>query len=178
MPVLIDAELDGRARHLIVNANRNGFYYVLDRVTGEFVRGQASASRLGRKDSMPRAGPSCFRIPSRATKVPSCGRTQTEPPSGSVHHLIRCGAGFMCRCASGQRLISSARCNIARGATFPAAGRMKRRRSMPRAKCARWTRSAEICAGAFRCFRRRARACCRQRVDWFLPELSRAILLR
>ena len=39
--VLIDADLNGRARHLIVNANRNGFYYVLDRVTGEFLKGQA-----------------------------------------------------------------------------------------------------------------------------------------
>jgi alcohol dehydrogenase (cytochrome c) len=41
VPVLIDAEENGRTRHLIVNANRNGFYYVLDRVTGEFLRGQA-----------------------------------------------------------------------------------------------------------------------------------------
>ena len=41
VPVLIDAEVNGRARHLIVNANRNGFYYVLDRVTGEFLKGQA-----------------------------------------------------------------------------------------------------------------------------------------
>lgn len=38
-PVLIDSTVDGRARKLVVTANRNGFYYVLDRVTGEFLRG-------------------------------------------------------------------------------------------------------------------------------------------
>jgi alcohol dehydrogenase (cytochrome c) len=38
VPVLIDAPIDGRPRKLVVQANRNGFYYVLDRETGAFVR--------------------------------------------------------------------------------------------------------------------------------------------
>jgi alcohol dehydrogenase (cytochrome c) len=38
-PVLIDGVVDGRMRKLVAHANRNGFYYVLDRVTGEFLRG-------------------------------------------------------------------------------------------------------------------------------------------
>jgi alcohol dehydrogenase (cytochrome c) len=37
IPVLVDAELGGRPRALVVTANRNGFYYVLDRQTGEFL---------------------------------------------------------------------------------------------------------------------------------------------
>jgi alcohol dehydrogenase (cytochrome c) len=37
-PVLVDVEQDGRSRHLLVQANRNGFLYVLDRVDGKFVR--------------------------------------------------------------------------------------------------------------------------------------------
>ncbi len=41
VPVLIDAEIAGRPRKLVVQANRNAFYYVLDRVTGEFITGQA-----------------------------------------------------------------------------------------------------------------------------------------
>jgi alcohol dehydrogenase (cytochrome c) len=36
-PMLIDAEMGGATRKLIVSANRNGFYYVLDRATGEFL---------------------------------------------------------------------------------------------------------------------------------------------
>jgi alcohol dehydrogenase (cytochrome c) len=39
IPVLIDAPIDGRSRKLVAMANRNAFYYLLDRETGEFVLG-------------------------------------------------------------------------------------------------------------------------------------------
>jgi alcohol dehydrogenase (cytochrome c) len=39
IPVLIDSTVAGKPRKLVAMANRNGFYYVLDRVTGEFVAG-------------------------------------------------------------------------------------------------------------------------------------------
>lgn len=39
VPVLFDETVDGKPRKLLAQANRNGFYYVLDRVTGEFVAG-------------------------------------------------------------------------------------------------------------------------------------------
>jgi alcohol dehydrogenase (cytochrome c) len=37
IPVLLDAEFRGRRRKLMAWANRNGFYYLLDRDTGEFL---------------------------------------------------------------------------------------------------------------------------------------------
>ena len=37
--VLVDAEWEGEPRKLVVTANRNAFYYVLDRETGEFLHG-------------------------------------------------------------------------------------------------------------------------------------------
>jgi len=37
VPILVDAQFRGRARKLLVTANRNAFYYVLDRETGEFL---------------------------------------------------------------------------------------------------------------------------------------------
>ncbi len=40
IPVLVDLDWDGAPRKLVVMANRNAFYYVLDRVTGEFLHGQ------------------------------------------------------------------------------------------------------------------------------------------
>lgn len=40
IPVLVDIEYEGRDRELVVMANRNAFYYVLDRETGEFLHGQ------------------------------------------------------------------------------------------------------------------------------------------
>jgi alcohol dehydrogenase (cytochrome c) len=39
VPVLIDTVVNGRTRRLVVQANRNAFYYVLDRETGEFLCG-------------------------------------------------------------------------------------------------------------------------------------------
>ena len=40
IPVLIDAEWQGRPRKLMVWSNRNGVMYVFDRTSGEFLRGQ------------------------------------------------------------------------------------------------------------------------------------------
>jgi alcohol dehydrogenase (cytochrome c) len=40
IPVLVDLEWEGRPRKLVVMANRNAFYYVLDRETGEYLHGQ------------------------------------------------------------------------------------------------------------------------------------------
>jgi|HubBroStandDraft_6_1064221.scaffolds.fasta_scaffold87829_2 alcohol dehydrogenase (cytochrome c) len=45
-PLLIDAEFHGRRRKLLVQANRNGFFYVLDRVTGEFLLGEPFVKKL------------------------------------------------------------------------------------------------------------------------------------
>ena len=36
----------GKPRKLMVQANRNGFYYVLDRVTGEFLHGRPFVKKL------------------------------------------------------------------------------------------------------------------------------------
>jgi PQQ-dependent dehydrogenase (methanol/ethanol family) len=39
--VLADRMIDGKPRKLLLQANRNGFFYVLDRVTGKFISGTA-----------------------------------------------------------------------------------------------------------------------------------------
>ncbi|MCS7024132.1 MAG: PQQ-dependent dehydrogenase, methanol/ethanol family [Bryobacteraceae bacterium] len=49
VPVLIDAEIRGRMRKLVVNPNRNAFYYVLDRETGEFLAGRPYAKQTWAK---------------------------------------------------------------------------------------------------------------------------------
>ncbi|MEX2299392.1 MAG: PQQ-dependent dehydrogenase, methanol/ethanol family [Bryobacterales bacterium] len=46
IPVLIDAPFDGKPRKLLLHADRNGFYYVLDRVTGEFLHGSPFIDKL------------------------------------------------------------------------------------------------------------------------------------
>jgi alcohol dehydrogenase (cytochrome c) len=37
-PILLDLEWQGKPRKAVVHANRNGFFYLLDRTTGEFLR--------------------------------------------------------------------------------------------------------------------------------------------
>jgi alcohol dehydrogenase (cytochrome c) len=44
IPVLVDADWEGRPRKLLIQANRNGFLYVLDRTDGKFL----SATAMGR----------------------------------------------------------------------------------------------------------------------------------
>src|SRR5438445_367605 len=44
-PVLVDLPYNGKMRKLVLHANRNGFFYVLDRVTGEYL----NATRLVEK---------------------------------------------------------------------------------------------------------------------------------
>lgn len=46
IPVLVDAPYDGQMRKLLVQADRNGFYYVLDRVTGQFLHGSRFARQM------------------------------------------------------------------------------------------------------------------------------------
>jgi alcohol dehydrogenase (cytochrome c) len=41
VPVLVDTQWNGAARKLMLWANRNGFYYALDRVTGQFLYGHS-----------------------------------------------------------------------------------------------------------------------------------------
>ncbi len=50
VPVLLDAEFRGRPRKLVLFANRNGFYYVLDRLTGEFLVGKQFARQNWAKE--------------------------------------------------------------------------------------------------------------------------------
>jgi alcohol dehydrogenase (cytochrome c) len=44
--MLIDAEIDGRRRHVLVQANRNGFFYVLDRETGRLLHAEPFVHKL------------------------------------------------------------------------------------------------------------------------------------
>ncbi|HYI93230.1 MAG TPA: PQQ-dependent dehydrogenase, methanol/ethanol family [Bryobacteraceae bacterium] len=48
-PVLIEGTVRGKKRKLLVTAQRNAFYYVLDRETGEFLTGQAFAKQTWAK---------------------------------------------------------------------------------------------------------------------------------
>ncbi|MGA8766552.1 MAG: PQQ-dependent dehydrogenase, methanol/ethanol family [Candidatus Acidiferrales bacterium] len=48
-PILFDATINGKKRKIVAQANRNAFYYVLDRETGEFIAGKAYAKQTWAK---------------------------------------------------------------------------------------------------------------------------------
>jgi alcohol dehydrogenase (cytochrome c) len=65
-PLLVDAMFHGRKRHLLLQANRNGFFYVLDRITGQFLMATPFVDKLtwargiasdGRPEVLPATGP-------------------------------------------------------------------------------------------------------------------------
>lgn len=46
IPVLVDTEFRGKQRKLLLHPNRNGFFYVLDRVSGEFLNATPFIDKL------------------------------------------------------------------------------------------------------------------------------------
>ncbi len=48
-PILFDAVINGKKRKIVAQANRNAFYYVLDRETGQFLAGAAYAKETWAK---------------------------------------------------------------------------------------------------------------------------------
>ena len=61
VPVLVDGEVRGQKRKLLLFPNRNAFYYVLDRISGEFLVGRAYAKQTWAKGLDDRGRP--IRVP-------------------------------------------------------------------------------------------------------------------
>lgn len=57
IPVLVDAEYEGRMRKLMLFANRNAFYYVLDRENGEFLLARPFAHQTWAEGIDPKGRP-------------------------------------------------------------------------------------------------------------------------
>jgi alcohol dehydrogenase (cytochrome c) len=57
IPILVDREWGGRPRKLLLHANRNGFFYVLDRTSGEFLLAKPFARVSWAKEIGPEGRP-------------------------------------------------------------------------------------------------------------------------
>jgi alcohol dehydrogenase (cytochrome c) len=88
-PILIDAPINGRMRKLVLQATRNGYYFTLDRVTGEhIVTGQFGEAANWAKGINEKGQP--VRDPAKDATVPGSlvsptngGTTNWPPPSYS-----------------------------------------------------------------------------------------------
>ena len=86
MPVLADLTLDGELRKVVLFANRNGFFYVLDRATGKLISGKPFIETTWAKEIRPDGRPMLLpnTVPSEeGTKVcpDQSGGTNWMPPS-------------------------------------------------------------------------------------------------
>jgi alcohol dehydrogenase (cytochrome c) len=98
VPVLADLTINGRPRKVVMMANRNGFFYVNDRVTGEFLLGKPFVNTTWRRRSRRADDRSCCRTPTRPTRAPSRAPTGTAAPTSCRRRMTQ-GAG----CSSSPR---------------------------------------------------------------------------
>jgi alcohol dehydrogenase (cytochrome c) len=80
MPVLVDLPFKGDERKLMLFANRNGFYYVLDRQTGEFLVAEPFAKQNWAKGIDPKGRP----IPDMAARPSVAGVATWPSPIGAM----------------------------------------------------------------------------------------------
>jgi alcohol dehydrogenase (cytochrome c) len=91
---LVDAEWEGSPRKLLVQANRNGFFYVLDRESGEFLRATQYVEQLNwasiDSDGRPVVNPKAVPLPQQPRRYEwrLDGGLQPRARSG-VHSLDR-----------------------------------------------------------------------------------------
>ena len=104
--MLADLNIKGRTRKVIMQANKNGFYYVIDRVTGEFVSGKPYAkvtwaAGLDEKTGRPVVHPESLYTATESIQLtPGPGGAHNWPPmsfnpnTGLVYIPGASGAGF------------------------------------------------------------------------------------
>jgi alcohol dehydrogenase (cytochrome c) len=73
-PVLVDVEENGTVRRQLLQANRNGFLYVLDRTNGKFLRATAFVEKLNWAKGVDASGRPIF-----SGRVPTAGGTDICP---------------------------------------------------------------------------------------------------
>jgi alcohol dehydrogenase (cytochrome c) len=73
-PVLVDGDENGRMRHLLLQADRNGFFYVLDRTNGKFLRATPFVEKLNWAKGISASG-----RPILTDRIPSADGTRICP---------------------------------------------------------------------------------------------------
>lgn len=80
IPILVDTMFKGKKRKLLAQANRNGYYYVLDRVTGEYLVGTPFVQKLNWAKGLDEKGRP-MRVPGI---IPSINGTKTCPATSGA----------------------------------------------------------------------------------------------
>ena len=81
MPVLADLTIGGQPRKVVMVANRNGFFYVLDRVTGKLLVGKPFTDTTWARELGPDGHPIVLNDGSKGCLPDQWGSTNFMPPS-------------------------------------------------------------------------------------------------
>jgi alcohol dehydrogenase (cytochrome c) len=81
VPVLADIEIGGELRRVVMLANRNGFFYVLDRTTGELLLGTPFSNTTWAREIGPDGRPIILNDGSQGCLPDPWGSTNFYPPS-------------------------------------------------------------------------------------------------
>ena len=81
VPVLADMMFEGEMRSVVMVANRNGFFYVLDRITGEFLLGKPFTDTTWAREIGPDGRPIILNDGSLGCLPEPWGGTNFMPPS-------------------------------------------------------------------------------------------------
>jgi len=87
VPVLAELTIDGRARQVVMVANRNSFFYLLDRVSGELLAAKPFTATTWAREIGPDGRPIVLNEDGSAGCLPDqWGGTNFNPPSRSKAH--------------------------------------------------------------------------------------------
>jgi acido-empty-quinoprotein group A len=79
-PVLIDGEIDGKPRKLVAQADRNGYYFLLDRATGKNIVSEPYLETMNWSRGVDKNGSPIY----DPEKEPSVAGTLVSPPAGGA----------------------------------------------------------------------------------------------
>ena len=166
VPVLVDAVFRGKRRKLILFANRNGFYYVLDRQTGEFLTGtpfikQTWAKGLDEK-GRPIRLPNTFPTAEGTLVYPHVGGGTNwfSPSYNPATKLFYVAAQERVRCST------SVNRNTGRAPVSTAARTARSPAKSLTAPCVLCSRKPAHCSGNSACTRRPGPACSLRPAAW------------
>src|SRR5215813_4357135 len=102
--MLADLRIDGRSRKVIMQVNKNGYFYVLDRITGQFISGEPVApvswtTGLDPKTGRPKINPDAYYSSERGVTVAPLQAHNTSqmafnPATGLVYVPIAAASTF------------------------------------------------------------------------------------
>ena len=121
VPVLADIDWQGRPRKVMLWANRNGMFYVLDRATGEFLKGQPFVKVNWATGFDAKGRPIQVVEPSQRRNA-GVSRATRAPRTGTTRHLVRarvCSTFRHGRTVPRSIPLGMRHRNSTRGRTFP-----------------------------------------------------------